>query len=50
MRKELNCLQRPENKDLIEEWEIIRNVVRIRANIHNVDLSKIYIVEERDNH
>ena len=45
MRKDLNCLQRPKNKHLLEEWDIIRNYVRIQANIHNIDLSKIYLVE-----
>ena len=46
MNKDLNCLQRPKNKHLLEEWDIIRNYVRIQANIHNIDLSKIFLVEE----
>ena len=49
MKKELNCLQRPKNRHLLEEWDIIRNYVRKQANIHNIDLSKIYLVEvEKD--
>lgn len=50
MKKELNCLQRPENKDLIEEWENVRQLVIKGAKKSNVDLSQIYLVEERDNH
>ena len=46
MNNDLNCLQRPKNRHLLEEWDIIRKYVRIQANIHNIDLSKIILVEE----
>lgn len=45
MRKELNCLQRPKNKHLLEEWENVRQLVIKGSKKSNVDLSKIYLVE-----
>ena len=46
MKKELNCLQRPENKHLLEEGENVRQLVIKGAKKSNVDLSKIFLVEE----
>ena len=46
MNKDLNCLQRPENKCLLEEWENVRQLVIKGAKKSNVDLSKIFLVEE----
>ena len=46
MKKELNCLQRPENKHLLIEWENVRQLVIKGAKKTNVDLSKIFLVEE----
>ena len=46
MKKELNCLQRPKNKHLLEEWEKVRQLVIKGAKNQNVDLSKIFLVEE----
>ena len=46
MNKHLNCLQRPSNKFLLEEWEKTRQLVIKGAKKSNVDLSKIYLVEE----
>ena len=46
MKKELNCLQRPENKQLLTEWENVRQLVIKGAKKSNVDLSKICLVEE----
>ena len=46
MKKELNCLQRPENKHLLIEWENVRQLVIKGAKKSNVDLSKIVLVEE----
>ena len=46
MNKDLNCLQRPENKDLLIEWENVRQLVIKCAKKSNVDLSKIILVEE----
>ena len=46
MKKELNCLQRPKNRYLLEEWESVRQFVIKRAKKYNVDLSKIFLVEE----
>ena len=45
MKKELNCLQRPKNKFLLEEWENVRKLVIKGAKKSNVDLSQIYIIE-----
>ena len=45
MRKDLNCLQRPKNKYLLEEWENVRQLVIKGAKKSNVDLSQIYLVE-----
>lgn len=45
MNKHLNCLQRPKNKHLLEEWENVRQLVIKCAKKSNVDLSKIYLVE-----
>ena len=45
MKKELNCLQRPKNRYLLEEWENVRQLVIIGAKKSNVDLSKIFLVE-----
>ena len=47
MRKELNCLQRPRNRDLLDEWENVRQLVIKGAKKSKVDLSKIFLVEER---
>ena len=46
MKKELNCLQRPKNKHLLTEWENVRQLVIKGAKKSNVDLSKIFLVEE----
>ena len=46
MKKELNCLQRPKNRYLLEECESVRQFVIKRAKKYNVDLSKIFLVEE----
>lgn len=46
MNNDLNCLQRPENKHLLNEWENVRQLVIKCAKKSNVDLSKIYLVEE----
>ena len=46
MKKELNCLQRPQNKHLLNEWEKVRQLVIKGAKKSNVDLSKIILVEE----
>lgn len=46
MRKELNCLQRQKNRYLLVEWENVRQLVIKGAKKSNVDLSKIYLVEE----
>lgn len=46
MKKELNCLQRQKNRYLLEEWENVRQLVIKRAKKSNVDLSKIFLVEE----
>lgn len=46
MNKDLNCLQRPENKHLLTEWENVRQLIIKGAKKSNVDLSKIYLVEE----
>ena len=46
MKKELNCLQRPKNKCLLEEWENVRQLVIKGAKKSNVDLAKIFLVEE----
>ena len=46
MKNELNCLQRPENKYLLEEWETLRQLVIKGAKKSNVDLSKILLVEK----
>ena len=45
MKKELNCLQRPKNRYLLEEWENVRQLVIKAAKKSNVDLSQIYLVE-----
>ena len=45
MNKDLNCLQRPQNKHLLNEWENIRQLVIKGAKKYNIDLSKIYLVE-----
>ena len=45
MKKELNCLQRTKNKQLLIEWENVRQLVIKGAKKSNVDLSKIYLVE-----
>lgn len=46
MNKYLNCLQRLENKHLLEDWENVRQLVIKGSKKSNVDLSKIYLVEE----
>ena len=46
MRKELNCLQRPKNRYLLAEWENVRQLVIKGAKKSNVDLAKIFLVEE----
>ena len=46
MKKELNCLQLPKNRHLLEEWENVRQLVIKGAKKSNVDLSRIYLVEE----
>ena len=46
MKKELNCLQRPKNKPLLNEWENVRQLVIKGSKKSNVDLSKIFLVEE----
>ena len=46
MRKELNCLKRPKNRYLLDEWENVRQLVIKGAKKSNVDLSKIFLVEE----
>ena len=45
MNKDLNCLQRPKNKHLLNEWENVRQLVIKGAKKSNVDLSQIYLVE-----
>ena len=45
MNKDLNCLQRPQNKHLLNEWENVRQLVIKGAKKSNVDLSKIFLVE-----
>ena len=45
MNKDLNCLQRPENKCLLDEWGKVRQLVIKGAKKSNIDLSKIYLVE-----
>ena len=46
MKKELNCLQRPKNRYLLEEWERVRQLVIKGAKKSNIDLTKIFLVEE----
>ena len=46
MNKDLNCLQRPQNKHLLNEWENVRQLVIKGAKKSNVDLAKIFLVEE----
>ena len=46
LNNDLNCLQRPQNKHLLTEWEKVRQLVIKGAKKSNVDLSKIYLVEE----
>ena len=46
MKKELNCLQRPKNRYLPEEWENVRQLLIKGDKKSNVDLSKIFLVEE----
>ena len=46
MKKDLNSLQLPKNKCLLEEWENVRQLVIKGAKKSNVDLSKIFLVEE----
>ena len=46
MNKDLNCLQRPKNKHLLTEWEKVRQLVIKGAKKSNVDLSKMFRVEE----
>ena len=46
MNKNLNCLQRPENKHLLNEWENVRQLVIKGAKKSNVDLAKIFLVKE----
>ena len=46
MKKELNSLQLPKNRYLLEEWEKVRQLVIKGAKKSNVDLSKIFLVEE----
>ena len=46
MKKEFNCLQRPKNRYLLEEWEKVRQLVIKGAKKSNVDLTKIFLVEE----
>ena len=46
MKKELNCLQRPKNRYLLDEWETVRQLVIKGAKKSNVDLSKIFLVDE----
>ena len=46
IKKELNCLQRPKNRYLLDEWENVRQLVIKGAKKSNVDLSKIFLVEE----
>lgn len=46
MNKYLNCLQRPKNKYLLIEWENVRQLVIKGAKKSNVDLAKIFLVEE----
>ena len=46
MKKELNSLQLPSNKCLLVEWENVRQLVIKGAKKSNVDLSKIFLVEE----
>ena len=46
MKKELNSLQIPKNRYLLEEWENVRQLVIKGAKKSNVDLSKIFLVEE----
>ena len=46
MKKELNCLQRPKNRYLLDEWEKVRQLVIKGAKKSNVDLDKIFLVEE----
>ena len=50
MKKELNCLQRPKNRYLLDEWEKVRQLVIKGAKKSNVDLSKIFLVEEVNKH
>ena len=49
MKEELNCLQLPKNKYLLEEWENVRKLVIKGAKKSNVDLSQIYLVEVKKN-
>ena len=49
MKKELNCLQRPKNRYLLDEWETVRQLVIKGAKKSNVDLSQIYLVEVKKN-
>ena len=46
MNKDLNCLQRPSNRCLLDEWENVRQLVIKGAKKSNVDLTKIFLVEE----
>ena len=46
MNKHLNCLQRPKNRYLLDEWEKVRQLVIKGAKKSNVDLAKIFLVEE----
>ena len=46
MNKDLNCLQRPSNRCLLDEWENVRQLVIKGAKKSNVDLAKIFLVEE----
>ena len=46
MNIDLNCLQRPKNRYLLDEWENVRQLVIKGAKKSNVDLSKIFLVEE----
>ena len=46
MNKDLTCLQPQSNRYLLEEWENVRQLVIKGAKKSNVDLSKIFLVEE----
>ena len=48
MNNDLNCLQRPQNKHLLNEWENVRQFVIKAAKKSNVDLSQIYLVEVKN--